>query len=114
MSNCRETIKNTCGVKTYAECAEYQTPPPTFSGLYESSCVSVEEAITDTYSILGGIKEELDLSGIAEDCIILPEPLTAASLLAVAYTKLCVLETKVAEQLATIETMQAQIAALQN
>lgn len=69
MKNCGSKTKHTCAEKNYATCIEYELEVPTFSNLTGQDCVSVEETIDDTYDILTGVKSEINLSELGQDCI---------------------------------------------
>lgn len=64
MKNCGNKIKNTCGEKTYATCTYYETLVPEFSSLTGQDCNTIEETTEDTYTLIGEIKDEIDLSGL--------------------------------------------------
>ena len=69
MKNCGNKIKNTCAEKNYATCVYYELPIPTFSDLNGEDCTTLEETTEDTYNILVGIKSEIDLQGLGQDCL---------------------------------------------
>jgi hypothetical protein len=108
-----EKIKYTCGSKTYGECVEIQTAPPAFSTLYESTCVSAEDSFIDVYSLIEGIKEEIDVSTLENTCITFTEPKTPSSVIEQMYNKICNLEELIIAQGELITTMQEEIDLLQ-
>ena len=67
MSNCNNRVKQTCGSTNYATCISYETELPTFSELED--CVDLDQTTTELYSLVGGIKEEIDLSELGENCL---------------------------------------------
>lgn len=69
MKNCGSKIKHTCAEKNYATCIYYELEVPAFSSLVEQDCTTIEETTEDQYEILGGIKSEIDLSALGQDCI---------------------------------------------
>jgi hypothetical protein len=109
-----EKIKYTCGSKTYGECVEIQTAPPAFSTLYESNCVSAEDSFIDLYSLIEGIKEEIDVSTLENTCITFTEPKTSSSVIEQMYNKICNLEELIIAQGELITTMQEEIDLLQS
>ena len=69
MKNCGNKVKHTCSEKNYATCVYYELEVPDFSSLVNQDCITVEETTEDQYNILEGIKAELDLSTLGQDCI---------------------------------------------
>jgi len=69
MKNCGNKVKHTCSEKNYATCVYYEIEVPDFSSLVNQDCITVEETTEDQYNILEGIKAELDLSTLGQDCI---------------------------------------------
>jgi hypothetical protein len=67
MSNCNNRVKQTCGSTNYATCISYETELPTFSELED--CVDLDQTTTELYSLVGGIKEEIDLSELGKNCL---------------------------------------------
>lgn len=70
MKNCGNKVKNTCGEKVYATCVYYEEVVPAFSSLAEEDCITLEQTTDDTYTLIGEIKDEIDLSALGEDCIV--------------------------------------------
>ena len=109
-----DKIKQTCsGTKVFAVCTVYETPTPLFSGLYGETCTDVEEALTDVYSLLGDIKEEIDVTTLVNDCITFTEPKTAKSVLSQIYNKMCELEDTITSQETLITNLTARVASLE-
>lgn len=69
MKNCGNKIKNMCGEKTYATCTYYELEVPAFSNLIGQDCITIEETTEDIYEAVGGIKSEIDLSDLGNDCL---------------------------------------------
>lgn len=113
MKNCGGTISNMCGTKASAACIEYQTSPPTFSALYGDDCVSVEEAVSDTYQLIKEVRESQDVTSLTNECITFNTPITAASAITDMYAKICDLQAQIVIQGDLITTMQGQITNLQ-
>jgi hypothetical protein len=66
--SCGSSIKHTCsGNLQYATCVQYELPLPEFSEL--GDCVSIEETTEELYNLIGEIKEETDLSELANECL---------------------------------------------
>ena len=72
MKNCGNKVKNTCGEKVYATCVYYEEVVPAFSDdsitrtttYVDADCITLEETTEDTYILIGGIKDEIDLSDL--------------------------------------------------
>lgn len=69
MKNCGNKVKHTCSEKNYATCVYYELEVPDFSSLVDQDCITLEETTEDQYNILDGIKSEIDLSALGQDCI---------------------------------------------
>lgn len=69
MKNCGNKIKNMCGEKTYATCTYYELEVPTFSTLVDEDCITIEETTEDLYNAVGGVKSEIDLSELGDQCL---------------------------------------------
>lgn len=69
MKNCGSKIKHTCVEKNYATCISYEPSIPAFSALASQPCLTLEETTIDTYSILGGILEDISMAQLGGDCI---------------------------------------------
>lgn len=69
MKNCGNKVKHTCSEKNYATCVYYELEVPDFSSLVNQDCITLEETTEDQYNILEGIKSEIDLSALGQDCI---------------------------------------------
>jgi hypothetical protein len=69
MKNCGNKIKHTCSEKNYATCVYYELEVPSFSSLVNEDCITLEETTEDQYNLIGGIKSEIDLSALGQDCI---------------------------------------------
>ena len=66
---CKEKIKNTCGEKLYATCTYYELEVPSFSGLINEECYTLEETTEDLYNLIEEIKEDTELSELGESCL---------------------------------------------
>lgn len=65
--SCTPKLSNTCGIMQYATCVYYEITVPAFSSLIDEECYTVEEALADLYQLMGGIKEEIDLSALTDN-----------------------------------------------
>jgi hypothetical protein len=112
-NNCTTKIKDLCDGKTYATCVEYQTELPSFSKLPTDECISVDESLTDLYTLIGDIKAEIDVTNIVSDCITLTTPKSPKSLISQMYTKMCAMEDVITAQGITITDLTARIVAIE-
>lgn len=99
MANCGNKIKNTCAEKNYATCIYYEQEVPNFSGLVEESCITLEDTTKDIYTVLTGIKSELDLSALGDDCEFAEQPSTynVKNVLKSYENEICTLKQRVLE-----------------
>lgn len=96
MKNCGNKIKNTCSEKNYATCVYYELEVPSFSSLINVDCITLEETTEDIYDLIGGIKSEIDLEALGEDCINYGvNPKTVKSVLLQYEQEICDLKAKV-------------------
>lgn len=96
MKNCGNKVKHTCSEKTYATCVYYELEVPDFSSLVNQDCITIEETTEDQYNILEGIKAELDLSALGQDCITYGiNPKTVKNVLLKYEQEICELKQKV-------------------
>ena len=100
---CNENrISNTCGKKTQAVCVEYQGELSE-NTLITDQCVNVEEVIEDIITLVDGIKEEIDLSGLTGGCLTLPSDLKTNTLFQFLITTICAMQ----EQITALEELTA-------
>jgi hypothetical protein len=113
-NKCENKINLNCPPNSpFANCVRSEITPPEFSGL-TSSCNSAEELFENLYEVIGGIKEEIDLSSLENGCITFTLPKTPLSVITQMYNKICELEVLVIGQGETIATHMSQIENLQN
>lgn len=62
-------INNTCGAKVFAPCVYYELALPMFTTLLESRCYTLEEIVTDMYSLIGDVLNQIDLEGLTTNGI---------------------------------------------
>lgn len=67
MKNCGNKVRMTCITKNYSTCISYETDLPEFSQL--EGCVDLDQTTTELYSLVGKIKEEIDLSELSSKCL---------------------------------------------
>ena len=102
--------KHACGTKSYATCIEYQGNLPEFSLLED--CVDLEETTEELYTLIGDIKEEIDVTTVTS-CETLPAEKTVKTLIQFLLDRDCVQQELIEEMQATIVSMQLAITALE-
>lgn len=67
MKNCNKE-KHTCGDSvSYATCVAYETTLPDFSEI--DDCADLDATTTELYELVGDIREQIDLTELAESCL---------------------------------------------
>ena len=99
MKNCSNKIKSTCGTTNYATCISYESVLPEFSEL--TDCVDLDQTTTELYSLVGEIKEEIDLSELGNKCLEYVETdegkIVVKNVLLKFEEKICELEEKITD-----------------
>lgn len=113
MSNCINKIKNKCGTILYSECVSYEEAIPEFSNLFEEGCLNISETTGDIYTLIGEMKEEINLTDLEGSCITFTEPKTVTTVVTQLYNKMCELEATILSQSATITNLTARIVSLE-
>ena len=111
MNNCNDKTKIRCK-KVDANCVNYGTALPEFSEL--GSCVTIAETTEELYSLIGGIKSEIELSTLEATCLTLPLTPTVKTLFQTLINTICTQQTQITNQASLIATIQAQIVAIQS
>jgi hypothetical protein len=112
MNNCENKIKLSCPPNLEANCVKTDVVVPAFSTL-TTDCNSVKEVETDMYTLIGNIKEEIDVTGVTSECETLPVEKTVKTLIEFLIQRDCEQQAEIASMQTQIATMQAQILALQ-
>ena len=107
-----DKINHRCGKKQYGVCTAYESAIPEYSELFEQECVSIEETTLDLYSLITGIKNDIDVSTLDLECLSLSTP-TLKTLLQTLISKCCDLTGIIETQATTIGTITQQITDLQ-
>lgn len=93
--NCNDKIRHTCPPNSpYASCIRSEVEIPEFSTI-TSQCRSVDEVLGDVYTLIGNIKEEINLSSIASDCETLPTTKTVVTLIEYLINSVCTQKTQI-------------------
>ena len=112
--NCNDKIKYTCPPNSpYANCVRTEVSIPEFSILTNSGCYSVQEIEQDLYTLIGGIKDELNLTTIASECQTLPTTKTVVTLIDFLLEGYCTQKTQIEALITQNATQAAEILALQ-
>lgn len=112
--SCQNNQRKDSCVKSYAICVAYEGEVPSYSDIAEEPCVSIEEVAEDLYSLVTELREVTNVTDLDFDCLIAPTEPTPVNVVQLLLQEVCALKELVASQGETIETMQAQIAELQN
>lgn len=106
MNNCEDKIKASCPPNSpYAACVRTEVTIPEFSTL-TSTCNSIQEVEGDMYTLIGNIKEEINLTSITSDCETLPISKTVLTLIQYLIDNVCTQKTQI-EALITQNAAQA-------
>ena len=109
---CNET-KSRCK-KVFASCVEYQGDIPSYSELYNESCVNSQEVDDDQYVLITELRNLTNVANLDFDCLTAPNTININTVFQVLIDTICSQQTTLTTQASTIETMQQQITDLQN
>ena len=104
--SCQDKIKQRC-TKISSECVNYDRELPDFSEL--TDCITIAETTEELYTLVGEIKEELDLTGLTYDCGTLPIDRSVKSLIQFLLDRDCAQQEQIDNMQTTIDSMQQQI-----
>lgn len=112
-NNCEDKIKLSCPPNSpSANCVKTGVQPPTFSSLI-NTCNSVQEVETDMYTLIGGIKTEIDLSAITTICGILPIPKNVKTLIQYLVNRDCTQQALIEALTIRVTTLETKVTAIQ-
>jgi len=113
-NTCEDKIRLSCPPNSpFANCVRTEVEIPEFSTL-SSQCNSVQEVENDMYTLIGEIKEEIDLTSITSECGTLPTTKTVLTLIEYLINRDCVQQTQIDALIAQNITQATEILALQN
>lgn len=114
MSNtCENKLKLSCPPDSpFANCVRTEVVIPEFSTL-QNSCNSVQEVEEDMYTLIGEIKEEIDMSEVTSTCYTLPIEKTVKSLIEAILARLCAQQQEIEDLTTQVATQAEEILALQ-
>lgn len=107
-----EKIKNRC-VKSFSACAVYEGVIPEDSALYEEECVSIQDVGEDLYSITTQIKQDINVSGLDNECLTIPSGTKINQLLQILITEVCAQKELITSLQETVQSQQQEIEDLQ-
>lgn len=112
--NCNDKIKMSCPPNApYANCVKTEVEIPEFSTL-GSGCFSVQEVETDMYTLIGNIKNEINLAALTSECQTLPTTKTVANLINFLLEGYCTQKTQIDALLVQNDAQALEIAQLQS
>jgi len=112
MNNCEDKIKLSCPPNLYANCVRSEVEIPEFSTLI-NGCYSVQEVENDLYTLIGNIKEEINLTSITSDCDTLPTTKTVFTLIEYLVNSVCTQKIQIDALIAQNSAQALAITALQ-
>lgn len=112
-NNCEDKIKYGCPSVLFAKCVKTEINPPAFSPLTGSTCHDVEEVEQDFYTLIGGIKLEIDLTAITATCGTLPTIKNVKTLIQYFVNRDCAQQLQIDTLITQNLTQANQIANLQ-
>ena len=113
--NCNDKINLTCPPDSpYANCVRTEVIIPEFSPLLQNGCYSVQEIEQDLYTLIGDIKDELNVTSITSECQTLPTIKTVSTLIDFLLEGYCTQKAQIDALIAENATQAAEILALQS
>lgn len=104
-------VSMTCGKgNQYAICISYEDTLPDFSTL---ACPNLQETTTELYTLVGDLKDAIDMSDIESDCITYPAEATLLDVLQAMQNKICSQNELITTMQSAITVLQEQVADLQ-
>lgn len=110
---CYDKNRHRCGGKQYAICTKFEASIPEFTTLEDPLCASIEDVGIDLYALVGGIKEEIDLSEVTSDCQTLPTPIDVKTYIQFLLDRDCAQQLQIDALIAQNIIFAEQILALQ-
>ncbi len=105
--------RHRCGIKQYSVCTVFEAEIPEFTTLEDSSCVSVEDVGIDLYALVGGIKEEIDLSEVTSECQTLPTPVDVKTYIQFLLDRDCAQQAQIDALLIRIALLEDRVTVLE-
>lgn len=113
MNNCEDKIKASCPPSSpYANCVRTEVEIPEFSTL-GVGCFSIQEVESDMYTLIGNIKNEINLASLTSDCQTLPTTKTVVTLIDFLLEGYCTQKTQIDALIAQNSAQALAITALQ-
>lgn len=102
-----------CSKTVYDICVESQLELPSFTTIEDTECVNIKDIHEDLYSLIGTIKDEIDLSEIDAECLTIPAETKVNQLFQILITVICENQALIQVLQSELEIAQEQIADLQ-
>mgnify|MGYP000409098479 CR=1 FL=1 len=113
MNNCEDKIKYSCPPNSpFAKCVKTELTPPSFSGL-TGNCHDVQEIEENLYTLIGGIKTEIDLTAITTTCLTLPTVKNVKTLIQYLVNRDCAQQLQINDLIARVVILEAKVLVLQ-
>ena len=113
MNNCEDKILYSCPPSSpFAKCVKTELTPPSFSGL-TGNCHDVQEIEENLYTLIGGIKTEIDLTTLTTTCLTLPTVKNVKTLMQYLINRDCAQQVQIDALIAQNAIQALQITALQ-
>ena len=113
MNNCEDKIRYSCPPNsTFAKCVKTELTPPSFSGL-TGNCHDVQEIEENLYTLIGGIKIEIDLTAITTTCLTLPTVKNVKTLIQYLVNRDCAQQLQINDLIARVLILEGKVTVLQ-
>ena len=113
MNNCEDKILYSCPPSSpFAKCVKTELTPPSFSGL-TGNCHDVQQIEENLYTLIGGIKTEIDLTGITSTCGTLPVIKDVKTLIQYLVNRDCTQQLQINDLIARVILLEGKVTVLQ-
>ena len=110
---CNTSIKYSCPPNSpFAKCVKTELTPPSFSGL-TGNCHDVQQIEENLYTLIGGIKTEIDLTAITSTCGTLPAVKNIKILAQYWENRDCAQQLQINDLIARVVILEAKVTLLQ-
>ena len=114
MNNCEDKILYSCPPNSpLAKCLKTEVTPPSFSGLI-GNCHNVQQIEENLYTLIGGIKTEIDLTGVTSTCGTLPIIKNIKTLAQYWENRDCAQQLQINDLIARVVILEAKVLVLQS
>lgn len=110
---CNDKIKQRCS-KVLASCTSYEGNVPEFSGLYTEDCLTIEETTTDLYSLIGDLRDQINVTSLDFNCLTAPQTKNVNTVFQLLINTVCSQAELIQTLNENVATLQEQVQDLQN